>query len=390
MVKKSHKCLKLGVSTNSSFLALIPKEKGANNFSRFQPISLCNTGYKIITKIIANRLKNLLRRIIPGNQGGFIKGRHILDNIILVQEAIHSRCQRKDKGMIIKLDLANVFDKVRLDFLFAVMDKLGFGEDFTNWVKSCVSLPWIALLVNGHPTNLFQASRGLRQGCPTSLLLYAIQTLVLSFQLDNCLQNKSLSGIKMAQKVKHINHAQFDNDTLLLGGANAISTRHFKSELNKYKDASGSEISLYKSKIFGWNCTAREITDISRILGIEGTFTWDSFKYLGVPLFKTSPRVSHWLPLLEKLKLRILAWGGNCLNLVGKVVLLKSVLTSLPLFQNSILLAPKTINLKIDQMMRCFLWEGGRNNERKLHLINWDKIKKPLLEGGLQIQDVAT
>jgi hypothetical protein len=390
MVKKSQKCLKLGGSTNSSFLALIPKEKGANNFSRFRPISLCNTGYKIITKIIANRLKNLLPGIILENQGGFIKGRHILDNIILVQEAIHSSCQRKEKGMIVKLDLANAFDKVRLDFLFAVMDKLGFGENFTNWVKACVSRPWIAPLVNGCPTDFFQASRGLRQGCPMSLLLYAIQASVLSFQLDNCLQNRSLSGIKMAQNVKHINHAQFFDDTLLLGGANTNSARRFKSELDKYKDASGSEISLHKSKIFGWNCTAREITDISRILGIDGTITWDSFKYLGVPLFKTSPRVSHWLPLLEKLKLRIQAWGANWLNLAGKVVLIKSVLTSLPLFQNSILLAPKTINLKIDQMMRRFLWEGGRNNERKLHLISWDKIKKPLLEGGLQIRDVAT
>jgi hypothetical protein len=68
MVKKSQNCTKLGGSTNSSFLALIPKEKGANSFNRFHPISLCNTGYKIITKIIANRLKNMLPRIILENR----------------------------------------------------------------------------------------------------------------------------------------------------------------------------------------------------------------------------------------------------------------------------------------------------------------------------------
>jgi hypothetical protein len=68
MVKKSQNCTKLGRSTNSSFLALIPKENGANSFSIFHPISLCNTGYKIITKIIANRLKNMLPRIILENQ----------------------------------------------------------------------------------------------------------------------------------------------------------------------------------------------------------------------------------------------------------------------------------------------------------------------------------
>jgi hypothetical protein len=194
----------------------------------------------------------------------------------------------------------------------------------------------------------------------------------------------------MVSNVKDINHAQFVDDTLLLGGANNNTARRFKIELDVYKEVSGSEISLHKSKIFGWNCSPREMLDISRILEMEGTITWDSIKYLGIPLFKSAPRVSHWLPLLDKLKIRIQSWGGNWLNLAGKVVLMKSVLSSLPIYQNSILLAPKMITLKIDGMLHRFLWEGGRNCERKLHLVSWDKIKKPLLEGGLQIRDVAT
>lgn len=126
MVRKSQACVKIGGSTNSAFLALLPKEKGASDFSRFRPISLCNTSYKLITKIISLRLKNILPDIIPENQGGFIKGRKILDNIVLVQEAVHSSGQRKEKGMVIKLDLANAFDRVRHDFLFDVMTKMGF------------------------------------------------------------------------------------------------------------------------------------------------------------------------------------------------------------------------------------------------------------------------
>ena len=174
MIRYSQKTSKLGGSTNSSFLALIPKEKGATSFNQFRPISLCNTGYKLITKIIASRLKIILPRIIPENQGGFIKGRKILDNIILVQEAIHSSFHRKEKGMVIKLDLANAFDCVRHEFLFAVMAKFGFSLNFISWVKGCVGDPWIAPLVNGRPTSFFKSSRGLRQGCSLSPLLYAI------------------------------------------------------------------------------------------------------------------------------------------------------------------------------------------------------------------------
>eukprot|EP00253_Pinus_taeda_P024211 PITA_24211 len=186
MIRKSQTCTKIGGSTNSAFLALILKDKGATDFNRFMPISFCNTSYKLITKIIANCIKEIMSVIIPKNQGGFIKGRKILDNIVLVQEAIHSSCHRKEKGMVIKLDLTNAFDRVRHDFLFSVMEKFGFSKVLITWVKACIASPWIAPLVNGRSTEFFQASRGLRQGCPLSLLLYAIQALVLSFQLDYC------------------------------------------------------------------------------------------------------------------------------------------------------------------------------------------------------------
>jgi hypothetical protein len=161
MIKKSQASSKLGGGTNSAFLALIPKEKGALSFSRFRPISLCNTSYKILTKVIANRLKNILPSIVPENQGGFIKGRHIADNIILVQEALHSSLVKKEKGMIIKLDLANAFDKVNHNFLFAVMKKFGFDDKFVNWIRACIDSPWIAPMVNGRVTNFFKATRGL-------------------------------------------------------------------------------------------------------------------------------------------------------------------------------------------------------------------------------------
>ena len=77
MISKYQRCTKIGGSTNSAFLALIPKEKNAKSFDRFRSISLCNIGYKIITKIMAGRLKTILPYLVPKNQGGFIKERKI-------------------------------------------------------------------------------------------------------------------------------------------------------------------------------------------------------------------------------------------------------------------------------------------------------------------------
>lgn len=390
MVKKSQSCSKIGGGINSAFLALIPKEKGAANFSRFRPISLCNSSYKLITKIIANRLKKILPAIIPENQGGFIKGRKILDNIVLVQEAVHSSWHRKEKGMVIKLDLANAFDRVKHEFLFMVMEKMGFSPAITKWIKACIAFPWIAPLVNGRPADFFQASRGLRQGCPLSPLLYAIQASVLSFQLDHNLHSQILPGLRMVHQVKDINHAQFADDTLLLGGASIISANSFKKELDSYREVSGSKINYSKSIVYSWNCSARELSDIARILQMEGSWKWDSFKYLGIPIFRTISKVAHWTPLLDKIKNRIHAWGASWLNNAGKIILMKAVLSSLPLYQHSILLAPKTFINKMEVLLRRFLWEGGKNNERRLHLVKWDTIKKPFMEGGLQIRDLAT
>jgi len=234
-----------------SLLSLILEENGAVNFGRLCPISLCNTSYKILTKVIATRIKKILPIIIPKNQGRFIKGRHIVDNIIPVQEALHSNIRRKDKGMIIKLELANVFDRVRHNFLFRVMENFGFSPTFINWIKSCIGSPWIAPLVNGRTTKFFQASRGLRQSCPLSPLLYSIQASVLSFQLDHCQTHKNLLGLRISQGVKDINRAQFADDTLLMGGESLQTTRKFKNELDVYIEISDNAISLIKSNIFG-------------------------------------------------------------------------------------------------------------------------------------------
>jgi hypothetical protein len=144
---------------------------------------LCNASYKILSKLLANRLKPLLGQLISPTQGGFVKGRHILDNVILVQEAIHSSHQRKEQGMLIKLDMANAFDRVKRSFLYKVLLSYGFSPEFVNLIKACIDKPWIAPLVNGRPANYFQASRGIRQGCPLSPFLYILMADSLSRKL---------------------------------------------------------------------------------------------------------------------------------------------------------------------------------------------------------------
>jgi len=175
---------KIGGYTNSTYLALIPKENRPTTFSRFRPISLCNSSYKILTKILATRLKPLLPSLISENQGGFLANKQISDSIVLVQEAIHSSHSRKEKGFILKLDLANVFDRVRHSFLIIVLKKMGFAKPLLDLIKACIMGPWISPLVNGRPGPPFQSSRGLRQNCPLSPYLFILMAESFSKALD--------------------------------------------------------------------------------------------------------------------------------------------------------------------------------------------------------------
>eukprot|EP00253_Pinus_taeda_P024895 PITA_24895 len=241
---------KIGGGTNSTYLALIPKDTNPETFSRFRPISLCNASYKILAKLLANRIKPLLKRVISNSQIGFVEGRHILDNVIQVQETIHSSRQRKEKGMVIKLDMANAFDRVNRNFLSKVLLTFGFSPFFVHLIKACIDNPWIAPLVNGRPTNFFQAKRGITQGCPLSPYLYIIMADSLSQKLNAEKVAGILPGLKSSIGAEPSNHALFADDSLLLGGASTRIARAFDTALRNYCRVSGAAVNDNKSEVF--------------------------------------------------------------------------------------------------------------------------------------------
>ena len=114
---------------NVTFLTLLPKEQGVESPGKFRPISLCNVVLKIITKVMANRLKPILPDLISPEQSGFMEGRQIMVEIILTHEMIHSLEQTKIPGMMIKVDLAKAYDKDRWCFLKEVLIAFGFQHD---------------------------------------------------------------------------------------------------------------------------------------------------------------------------------------------------------------------------------------------------------------------
>lgn len=132
VVEESWTSIQVLQAFNATFLTLIPKEERVTNPKHFRPIALCNIIYKIITKVIANRLKPILPFVISKEQADYVQGRQIMDNVILAHEVINTLKSAKIPGMLIKLDLSKSFDKASSQYLRAILNAFGFGRDWVN------------------------------------------------------------------------------------------------------------------------------------------------------------------------------------------------------------------------------------------------------------------
>ena len=174
---------------NATFLVLIPKKQTVEDFKDLRPISLVGGLYKILTKVLANRIKRVLDKVISKSQNAFVKGRQILDAVLIANELVDSTMRRKEQGLVCKLDIEKAYDSISWEFLYQVMNRMGFGTRWLSWIKWCISTASFSVLFNGSPTGFFPSSKGLRQGNPLSPYLFVIGMEALS-----CLINRAVEG----------------------------------------------------------------------------------------------------------------------------------------------------------------------------------------------------
>ncbi|XP_057251329.1 uncharacterized protein LOC130591670 [Beta vulgaris subsp. vulgaris] len=204
---------------NHTFLALIPKIDNSSNANHFRPISLCSTIYKIISKVICNRLKSVMGKIIHPLQGAFVPERLIQDNILIAHEVFHSFSKKSgSEGWIaIKLDMEKAYDRLEWDYILVSLRKLGFCPQWIAWIKTCISTPSFSILVNGVPGDRFFPSRGIRQGDPLSPYLFILCAELLARQLSfaNLQKDKSI-GVSIGKSGVRIPFLTFADDTMIL------------------------------------------------------------------------------------------------------------------------------------------------------------------------------
>jgi len=224
VVEDSRQSRSILKSLNSTFIALIPEVEEANTPEKFRPIALCNVIYKIISKVIANRLKPILPDLISEEQSGYVEGRQILDNILLAQEMVHTLQTRKMAGMLMQLDLSKDYDKVSWNYVKAILNAFGFSEQWINWILALIKSSRFSILVNGSPSEPFSPTRGIRQGDPLSPFLFVILMEGLSRLIAKVKREGKIKGLQPFQSILATTHQQFVDDTMLHGTPTERST----------------------------------------------------------------------------------------------------------------------------------------------------------------------
>ncbi|XP_038695403.1 uncharacterized protein LOC119992679 [Tripterygium wilfordii] len=374
---------------NLTHIALIPKTKEALKVSEFRPISLCNVSYKIISKILANRLGLILHKCVRGNQSAFIIDRLITDNIIVAYEALHSMsllARSRTSYMAVKLDMSKAYDRVEWHFVQEIMVRLGFSDEWQKWIMQCISSVTYRVLVNGSSTDLIIPTRGIRQGDPLSPLLFVLCTEALSSNLNAAHAAHTFRGFPFGRGRLRVSHLLFADDSLIFCRVKDEDWECIFSILTEYGRVSGQMINYSKTSIFfsRFASPLQKVRMISMIGAVEAK-NYD--RYLGLPAIVGRSRKSAFLYILDKMRKKVMGWSHRNLSKAGKEVFIKSVLQAIPTYAMQLFQFPKSLCTEVDQILRKVWWGDNSKSTYKAWL-SWSKLCESKKNGGMGFRNI--
>lgn len=375
----------LPASTNSTILALVPKFPGASKITDFRPISLLNTLYKVISRLLVVRLKPILVDLIVPNQTAFVKDRLLVENTTLAAELVNGYHRNKGvKKITIKVDISKAFDTLSWDFLLNCLQAIELPQPLLTWLWTCICTPSYMVGYNGCVSGYFKGKRGLRQGDPLSPYLFVIAMNFLSLMLNKEAAVGSFNYHHQCVKTK-LTHLCFADDLLIFLDGSLTSLQRVLQVLKEFELRSGLAVSMQKSCFFSSGLSVQEVEAIQVSTGMpSGTLP---IRYLGVPLCTKKLTLQNCEPLIHQVKRRFTSWSAKTLSFAGRLMLIKTVVAGITTFWSAAFILPKACISRINSLCGCFLWKGNLESHHSAR-VAWSEVTKTKEEGGLGIRDL--
>lgn len=377
--KNSYKDNILSDSQKLGIITCLPKPgKQKEYMKNWRPITLLNVDYKIISGVIANRMKKYLNNIISDCQKGFVAGRYIGECTRLTSDIIYKMKKLKMSGIILLIDFEKAFDSIDWSFIDKTLKYFNFGESFRRWVKLFYTKIESCVTNNGFCSERFQLGRGVRQGDPLSPYLFILAAEILANAL---IYNENIKGIKIDNSEFLI--SQLADDTTLYLENDELSFKTCITILDKFTLVSGLKINYTKTiaitigmgnikydtgngKEINWQADGR-----FTLLGIKYNLDEENFTEL------------NYEEKLKEFRKILNSWNSRNLTIYGKTCVLKSLaLPKLVHLFSSIPNPPQTIFKDLEKECFRFIWNNGSEKIKR------DQMYNSYEDGGFKVPNI--
>ena len=343
----------LPVSCRTGVIRLLYKKKGdRRDLRNWRPLTMLCTDYKLLASVLALRLAAVADAILWPTQTGFMRGRHIGANVLLVQMAVRSF----DEGCLLFLDQEKAYDRVDWSFLRGALRAHGFGPFFCEAVDTLYQGARSLVSVNGWDSPSFALQRSVRQGDPLSPLLFNVVDNILAAAI---MTDPAFRGLPVAGICPKLALSQYaDDKTFFVRSAADMAA--LDQWLQLYCRASGARINWAKSEGMWLAPRGRRFVLPASMSRLRWCAPGATITHLGVPIGLDELDAAAWQPVLDRMEASLASWRHRNLTFRGRVTVLKALATSRLWHVAGLCPLPTDVLASIEASVWSFFWRGRR------------------------------
>ena len=383
-----------GLNNNSNFatgwMCPLYKKKDPTEISNYRPITLLNTDYKLLTKALAIQLRDQIENMVHPDQAGFIRNRSIFNQIRLANAIIDYAEMTQENGTIVALDQEKAYDKIKHDYLWAVLEKFKIPHTFIETVKTLYENAHTTIAINGILSKPYKVTRGVRQGDPLSCALFdlAIEPLACRLRSDPRLQGLNIPGTEN----KLITSLFADDTNIYLSENDRMDD--VQSILKEWCIASGAKFNIEKTEVIPIGTpehraqviTSRKINPQDRerfIDQIRIAADGEAIRSLGAWIGNKTNEMTPWEPIIDKAHKNLETWNKSHPTLFGRKLIIQMIIGGYTQFLTMAQGMPNHIESTLIRMIRNFMWSDSSTPK-----IAMETLYRPIEEGGLNLLDL--